>query len=63
MTQICPNIPDYARCTAKEACSLLGISFNTLKKYVTIGKISPSFFSDGMPYYSGKEIKKLWRER
>ena len=63
MTQTCPIIPDFARCSAKEACALLGVSFNTLKKYVRDGRITPGFYSDGTPYYSGKEIKRLWREK
>ena len=62
MTRTCPEIPDHARFSAREACGLLGISFNTLKKYVRIGKITPGFFSDGTPYYPGREIKRLWRE-
>lgn len=63
MTHLCPEVPDGARFSAREACTLLGISFNTLKKYVRLGRINPSLFSDGTPYYLGREIKKLWREK
>ena len=63
MTRLCPEVPDFARCSAREACELLGISFNTLKKYVRLGRITPGLFSDGTPYYLGREIKKLWREK
>lgn len=63
MTRTCPEIPDHARFSAKEACDLLDISFNTLKKYVRAGKICPGFFSDGTPYYLGSQIKRFWRER
>ena len=63
MTQTCPMIGDFARCTAREACALLGISFNTLKKAVRERRIVPNHYSTGIPYYPGREIKRFWSER
>ncbi len=40
---------------------MLEISFNTLKRRVEEGKIAPSFYSHGKPFYWGKDVKALWR--
>jgi predicted site-specific integrase-resolvase len=61
MTRFCPEVPDFCRLSAKEVCSMLEISFNTLKRRVEEGKIAPSFYSHGKPFYWGKDVKALWR--
>lgn len=62
MVAVCPDVPDHARLSAKEVCILLDVSFNTLKARVADGRITPSFFADGRPFYWGKDVKALWRK-
>lgn len=62
MTATEPMVSDQGRYTSTQACAVLGIHRNTLRRYWQQGKIKATFRkADGRKLFSGTEIKKLWR--
>jgi hypothetical protein len=45
--------------TAQEACSVLGITDRTLRKWATQGRIAREFGTDGHSYYRRGELEEL----
>lgn len=62
MTAIEPNVADTGRYSVKEASNALGIHRNTLERYRKAQRIHCGWrMTTGRKYYTGAEIKKLWR--
>ena len=66
MVNVCPNIPDDWRGTIAEASKILGLHRDTIRKYADVGRQAggldwkPS--KKGRKTFTGKEIKRFWRE-
>lgn len=62
MTTTEPNIPETGKYNVTETCALLGIHRNTLERYRKSLKIRCGIrMTTGRKYYTGREIKRLWR--
>lgn len=62
MTTTEPNIPETGKYNVTETCALLGIHRNTLERYRKALKIRCGIrMTTGRKYYTGREIKRLWR--
>lgn len=62
MTTNEPNIPETGKYNVTETCALLGIHRNTLERYRKALKIRCGIrMTTGRKYYTGREIKRLWR--
>lgn len=63
MTAIEPKCADAGRYSVTEACILLGIHRNTLERYRANNLIKAGFrMANHRKFYTGSEIKKLWRK-
>lgn len=70
LTKICPDIPDSWKGNLADTCRVLGddkpISANTLRKYAMLGKrcggIDWRPAKSGKMVFTGKEVKRFWRE-
>lgn len=66
LVNVCPNIPDNWRGGVTATARVLGIDPCTLRKYAKLGRMSggidwaPS--KSGRKQFSGREIKRFWRE-
>lgn len=64
LTAFPPKVIPGARYNTGQACDILGISRNTMRKYVKSGKIHPK--SDKDTYrnvFEAKELTRFWNER
>jgi len=63
MTSVIPDINPSGRYSIKEACAILGIHRNTLRKFTLAGRIRVSFRKGTMrKFYKGTDIKRFWLE-
>nr|DAI48891.1 MAG TPA: Protein of unknown function (DUF3853) [Caudoviricetes sp.] len=63
ITPIEPTCADAGRYSVTEACSLLGIHRSTLERYRLQNLIKAGFRAHtSRKFYTGYEIKKLWRK-
>lgn len=66
MTPICPDIPDNWSGGRSETARLLGIDPKTLDKFAALGPkrrgIGYTVGKSGKKKFSGREIKRFWRE-
>lgn len=58
MVNVAPDIRPAGRYTVTEACKLLGIHRNTLRKYTQSGMIRCK--GTRRKYYTGTDLLKLW---
>ena len=56
-----PTCPDTARYPIGKAAELLGIHRNTLRRYTDEMRIRCIRRPSGKTYYTGKELRRLWR--
>lgn len=62
MTPIEPQVADGGRYNVTQACEVLQIHRNTLERYRKAQRIRCGWrMTTGRKYYTGKEIKRLWR--
>lgn len=62
MTPTMPTIKDNDRFSGTAAATLLGISRETLRKYVNEGRIRRHYSrKSARPYYLGRDLLILWR--
>ena len=58
-----PLVSPRGRYSTKQTCEILGITRETLRRYVMAGKIGRKYFkTTGRPYYSGASILEFWRQ-
>lgn len=56
-----PRVVNRGRYTTTQTYRLLGISYNTLMKYVREGRIVPELGASGRRFFYGETILKCWR--
>jgi len=57
-----PQCADAGRYNVTQACALLGIHRSTLERYRAQNLIVAGYrLHTGRKFYTGREIKKLWR--
>ncbi len=61
LVKTCPDIPDNWKGGMSDACRLLGISWKTLDRYAKLGKIKCVKSASGRRQFTGREIKRFWR--
>lgn len=62
MTTTEPTLADAGRYNVTQTCAALGIHRNTLERYRLAHKIKCGWrMTTGRKFYTGAEIKKLWR--
>lgn len=62
LTSIEPKCADAGRYSVTEACALLGVHRSTLKRWTERNLIRCGFrMGNHRPFYTGREIKRLWR--
>ena len=62
MTTNEPQVSETGKYNVTETCALLGIHRNTLERYRKALKIRCGIrMTTGRKYYTGREIKRLWR--
>jgi len=62
LVNVCPDIPDNWRGGMSDTSRLLGLSWKTLDRYVRLGYIRCQTSASGRKQFSGREIKRFWRE-
>lgn len=66
MVNVCPEIPDTWMGGRSATAKILGIDPKTLDKYAMLGPrqkgISFSMNKGGKKRFSGREIKRFWRD-
>lgn len=62
MTTEEPKVSNRGRYNTTQTCHLLGISYNSLMKYMREGLIIPSIGTGGRFFY-GENILRFWRDR
>ena len=60
MTTVQPEVPLGGKFNTKQAAQALGISYNTLMRYVASGYIRPSM-GRKRRFFTGAEIIRCWR--
>lgn len=66
LVNMCPDIPDSWKGGMSATAKVLGINRDTLRKYAGFGKygggIDWKTSKNGRKQFSGREIKRFWRE-
>lgn len=58
-----PKVSDEGRYTTKEACALMGICPNTLRKWAKMGIVRKYRRKvSNKPFYKGRELKRVWMQ-
>lgn len=66
MVNVCPDIPDDWRGGISDVAKVLGLSRDTVAKYAKLGRRNggidwkPS--KSGRKQFTGREVKRFWRE-
>lgn len=66
LVNVCPDIPDNWKGGMSAAAKVLGLCENSLRKYAMLGRrgggIDWKPSKSGRKQFSGREIKRFWRE-
>lgn len=60
MTNTAPEVKALGKYSTAETCRHLGITYKTLVKYATDGKIKYQLSKDCKRYFLGKDILTFW---